>query len=92
MDFLGNILSGQDLVNKDYVDKAIPVVPTKLSELTDDILSGNYLLLSGGTINGNLSVNNGNIVSNYASGGVILKNGASFYFNDSTGTSSAQKV
>lgn len=86
MDFLGNILSGQDLVNKDYVDKAIPVVPTKLSELTDDILSGKYLLLSGGTINGNLSVNNGNIVSNYASGGVFLKNGASFYFNDSTGT------
>lgn len=86
MDFLGNILSGQDLVNKDYVDKAIPVVPTKLSELTDDILSGKYLLLSGGSINGNLSVNNGNIVSNYASGGVILKNGASFYFNDSTGT------
>lgn len=86
MDFLGNILSGQDLVNKDYVDKAIPVVPTKLSELTDDILSGKYLLLSGGTISGNLSVNNGNIVSNVASGGVILKNGASFYFNDSTGT------
>ena len=50
MDFLGNILSGQDLVNKDYVDKAIPVVPTKLSELIDDILSGNYLPLSGGTI------------------------------------------
>lgn len=76
MDFLGNILSGQDLVNKDYVDKAIPVVPTKLSEFTDDILAGKYLPLSGGTINGNLSVNNG----------IILNNGASFYFNDSTGT------
>ena len=37
MDFLGNILSGQDLVNKDYVDKVIPVVPTKLSELTNDL-------------------------------------------------------
>lgn len=36
MDFLGNILSGQDLVNKDYVDKAIPVVPTKVSAFTND--------------------------------------------------------
>ena len=56
---------------------AINGKPTKLSEFTDDILSGKYLLLSGGTINGNLNVNNG---------GVILKNGASLYFNDSTGT------
>ena len=53
MDFLGNILLGQDLVNKDYVDKAIPVVPTKLSQFTDDVVSGKYLPLSGGTITSN---------------------------------------
>lgn len=65
---------------------AIEGKPTKLSELTDDILSGKYLPLSGGSIDGNLSVDNGNIVSNYASGGIVLNNGASFYFKDSTGT------
>lgn len=63
MDFLGNILSGQDLVNKDYVDKAIPVVPTKLSEFTDDILAGKYLPLAGGSISGNLAVQ-GKITAN----------------------------
>lgn len=31
-------------------------IPTKLSQFTDDVVSGKYLSLSGGTISGNLSV------------------------------------
>ena len=31
-------------------------VPTKLSQLTDDVVAGKYLPLSGGTINGNLNI------------------------------------
>lgn len=66
MDFLGNILSGKDLVNRDYVDKAIPTVPTKLSQFTDDVVSGKYLPLTGGnvaslTIGGNTAIHSGNI-------------------------------
>ena len=33
-------------------------IPTKLSQLTDDVVSGKYLSLSGGTINGNITANN----------------------------------
>lgn len=52
---------------------ALPSVASVKSTLGLD----NYLPLSGGSINGNLNVNNG---------GIILNNGASLYFNDSTGT------
>lgn len=31
-------------------------IPTKLSQLTDDVVAGKYLLLSGGTVNGDLKV------------------------------------
>lgn len=42
---------------------------TKLSQLTDDIVSGNYLPLSGGTINGNLDVTNNLNVGGNLQGG-----------------------
>lgn len=32
-------------------------LPTKLSQLTDDVVSGKYLPLSGGTVDGNLKIN-----------------------------------
>lgn len=38
-----------------YVNSsALGTIPTKLSQLTDDVVSGHYLPTSGGTINGNL--------------------------------------
>lgn len=33
-----------------------PTIPTKLSQLTDDVVVGKYLPLSGGTVNGNLQI------------------------------------
>ena len=33
-------------------------IPTKLSQLTDDVVAGKYLSLTGGTINGSLTLNN----------------------------------
>lgn len=33
-------------------------IPTKLSQLTDDVVSGKYLPITGGTINGNITANN----------------------------------
>lgn len=42
---------------------AYPTVPTKLSELIDDLVDGNYLPLTGGVLSGALSVPNINITS-----------------------------
>lgn len=41
-------------------------IPTKLSQLTDDVVAGNYLPLSGGTINGSLTATSfiGNLTGN----------------------------
>ena len=51
---------------------------TKLSQLTDDVVSGNYLPLSGGTINGNLDVtNNLNVGGNLQGGYFGLYSSAS---------------
>lgn len=33
-------------------------IPTKLSQLTDDVVAGNYLSTKGGTINGSITLNN----------------------------------
>lgn len=48
----------------------LPAYPTKLSQLEDDIITGKYLPLAGGTITGNLAINGttttNNIVLNKA--------------------------
>lgn len=46
------------------VDKTINItVPTKLSNLTDDVVSGKYLSLAGGTMTGNININNKTITN-----------------------------
>ena len=45
-----------DLKNK-------PTIPTKLSNLTDDVVSGKYLSLTGGTMTGNININNKTITN-----------------------------
>ena len=45
-------------------DKIINItVPTKLSDLTDNIVSGKYLSLAGGTMTGNININNKTITN-----------------------------
>lgn len=45
-------------------DKTINIiVPTKVSELTDDVVSGKYLPLTGGTMTGNININNKTITN-----------------------------
>lgn len=45
-------------------DKTINIiVPTKVSELTDDVVKGKYLLLTGGTMTGNININNKTITN-----------------------------
>lgn len=45
-------------------DKTINIiVPTKVSELTDDVISGKYLPLAGGTMTGNININNKTITN-----------------------------
>lgn len=46
--------SYNDLKNK-------PTIPTKLSNLTDDVVKGKYLLLAGGTMTGDINTSNNNI-------------------------------
>lgn len=38
-------------------------VPTKISDLTDDVVSGKYLPLTGGTMTGNININNKTITN-----------------------------
>lgn len=38
-------------------------VPTKISELTDDVVKGKYLSLTGGTMTGNININNKTITN-----------------------------
>lgn len=45
-------------------DKTINIiVPTKVSELTDDVVKGKYLSLAGGTMTGNININNKTITN-----------------------------
>ena len=45
-------------------DKTINIiVPTKISELTDDVVKGKYLSLTGGTMTGNININNKTITN-----------------------------
>ena len=45
-------------------DKIINItVPTKLSDLTDNVVSGKYLSLAGGTMTGNININNKTITN-----------------------------
>lgn len=46
--------SYNDLKNK-------PTIPTKLSNLTDDVVKGKYLPLAGGTMTGDINTSNNNI-------------------------------
>lgn len=48
--------SYNDLKNK-------PTIPTKLSNLTDDVVKGKYLPLTGGTMTGNININNKTITN-----------------------------
>lgn len=68
-------------------------IPTKLSQLTDDVVAGNYLSTQGGTVNGNIKAS-GNInatsitingVTITASNGTITVNGNVFAKGDITG-------
>ena len=48
----------------DTTDKTINIiVPTKVSELTDDVVKGKYLSLTGGTMTGNININNKTITN-----------------------------
>ena len=48
----------------DTIDKTINIiVPTKVSELTDDVVKGKYLPLTGGTMTGNININNKTITN-----------------------------
>lgn len=45
-------------------DKTINIIiPTKVSELTDDVVKGKYLSLTGGTMTGNININNKTITN-----------------------------
>lgn len=54
---------------KSYIDG---VTPTKLSELTDDIVTGHYLPLAGGTLTGPLKWNNGTALPSTSSAEYFL--------------------
>ena len=68
-----NIWSGELIRNKDLADIAKtgnyndlinkPTIPTKLSNLTDDVVKGKYLPLTGGTMTGNININNKTITN-----------------------------
>ena len=48
----------------DTTNKTINItVPTKVSELTDDVVKGKYLSLTGGTMTGNININNKTITN-----------------------------
>ena len=64
----GNLIRDKDLAtvakSGSYSDlKNKPTIPTKLSNLTDDVVKGKYLSLTGGTMTGNININNKTITN-----------------------------
>ena len=64
----GNLIKDKDLAtvakSGSYSDlKNKPTLPTKLSNLTDDVVKGKYLSLTGGTMTGNININNKTITN-----------------------------
>ena len=55
----------------DLKDK--PTIPTKISDLNDDVVSGKYLPLTGGTMTGNLKVGSASLNTNGCVTGTWLK-------------------
>lgn len=55
----------------DLKDK--PTIPTKISDLNDDVVSGKYLPLTGGTMTGNLKVGSASLDTNGCVIGTWLK-------------------
>ena len=55
----------------DLKDK--PTIPTKISDLNDDVVSGKYLPLTGGTMTGNLKVGSASLDTNGYVTGTWLK-------------------
>ena len=66
--WIGELVRNEDLTEvaktgsyNDLIDK--PTIPTKLSNLTDDVVKGKYLSLTGGTMTGNININNKTITN-----------------------------
>lgn len=55
--------NGSDLTINSSTRKVNITVPTKVSELTDDVIDGHYLPLTGGTMTGDINANNNNITN-----------------------------
>lgn len=66
-------------------------IPTKLSQLTDDVVAGNYLSTKGGTINGSLTATSfiGNLTGNADSASKLAKK-VSLWGNGFDGTSNME--
>ena len=61
---IGNGTSAGTFTANATTDKTINIiVPTKVSELTDDVVKGKYLPLTGGTMTGNININNKTITN-----------------------------
>lgn len=66
--WIGELVKNEDLADvattgiyNDLIGK--PTIPTKLSNLTDDVVKGKYLPLTGGTMTGNININNKTITN-----------------------------
>ena len=62
------MIDANELVDIIYINSKFHIfyqpVPKKLSDLTDDVVSGNYLPLTGGTLSGGLTLNTSGAISN----------------------------
>lgn len=57
-------LISNETIARQSVDTALEAkIPTKLSDLTDDVVKGKYLSTSGGAVNGNLTISGGFLIS-----------------------------
>ena len=66
---------------RSYIDG---VVPTKLSDLTDDVVAGNYLPLSGGTMTGRITWTGTSVIGNVEGGWNISGNQTGIQLLDDT--------